>query len=83
MRADPAMVAKAEAAVTNRLAELAPFIDKMEALEVRERADTLAGQDAAAARARGRAVGHDAMAGRIRWWHGAADRRPVWCGSDH
>jgi len=55
LRADPGMVAKAEAAVTNRLAELAPFIDKMEALESKERSDTIAGQDAAAARNAGAA----------------------------
>jgi hypothetical protein len=50
LRSDPVMVQKAEAAVTSRLAELAPFIEKMEMLETRERADTIAGQDAAAAR---------------------------------
>jgi hypothetical protein len=55
LRKDPALVAKAEAAVTNRLQELAPFIDKMEALETKERADTLAGQDAAALRAKNEA----------------------------
>jgi muramidase (phage lysozyme) len=51
-RGDPMIVAKAEAAVTNRLAELSPFIDKMAALEEKERADTLVAQDAASARAK-------------------------------
>lgn len=52
VRADPALIAKAEAAVTSRLAELAPFIDKMEELESKERADIRAAQDAAGVRAR-------------------------------
>jgi muramidase (phage lysozyme) len=55
MRKDPALVAKVEAAVTSKLAEIAPFLDKVTELEARERADTLAAQDAAAARNRAEA----------------------------
>jgi muramidase (phage lysozyme) len=55
MRKDPALVAKVEAAVTSKLAEIAPFLDKVSELEARERADTLTAQDAAAARAKGEA----------------------------
>jgi muramidase (phage lysozyme) len=55
MRKDPALVAKVEAAVTSKLAEIAPFLDKVTELETRERADTLTAQDAAAARAKGEA----------------------------
>jgi heme/copper-type cytochrome/quinol oxidase subunit 3 len=53
MRRDPVMVAKVEAAVTSKLAEIAPYLDKVSELEARERADTLTAQDAAAARAKG------------------------------
>ena len=55
MRKDPTVLAKAEAAVTNRLSELAPFFDKLEALESKERADTIVAQDAASTRAKGEA----------------------------
>jgi muramidase (phage lysozyme) len=55
MRRDPVMVAKVEAAVTSKLAEIAPFLDKVSELEARERADTIIAQDAAAARAKGEA----------------------------
>jgi hypothetical protein len=55
MRKDPALVAKVEQAVTSKLAELAPYLDKVTELEARERADTLTAQDAAAARAKGEA----------------------------
>jgi hypothetical protein len=55
MRKDPALVAKVEAAVTSKLAEIAPFLDKVSELEARERADTIIAQDAAAARNRAEA----------------------------
>lgn len=55
LRSDPAMLAKAEAAVTNRLTELNPFIEKMLAVEAQERADLITAQDAAEARSRGAA----------------------------
>jgi hypothetical protein len=55
MRRDPVLVAKVEQAVTSKLAELAPYLDKVTELEARERADTLTAQDAAAARAKGEA----------------------------
>jgi hypothetical protein len=55
MRRDPALVAKVEQAVTSKLAELAPYLDKVTELEARERADTLTAQDAAAARAKAEA----------------------------
>ena len=55
MRRDPVMVAKVEAAVTSKLAEIAPYLDKVSELEARERADTIVAQDAAAARNRAEA----------------------------
>ena len=46
--------------MTNRLAELAPFFDKLDQMESKERGDTLVAQDAAAVRAK-RPVHHVAQ----------------------